>query len=95
MKELKNLVEKLKVNAVENDTHHDHLQKRSDELCLLLGEAKGAAIKEFKAFSEYTDLLDKNYATRFEDFRMVTVELFLEIDFNLIKLRIAVECSLL
>ena len=95
MKELKNLVEKLKANAVENDTHHDHLQKRSDELCLLLGEAKGAAIKEFKVSSEYTDLLDKNYAARFKDFRMVALELFFEIDFSLFKLRIVAKSSLL
>ena len=65
VKELQNLAKKLKADIVEKDTHLDHLQKRSDELCILLGEAKGEAIKEFKVFSEFTNLLDKNYATGF------------------------------
>ena len=69
MKELKNLVEKLKVDTIEKDTRLDHLQKRSNKLSILLGEAKGEAIKEFKASTEFTDLLVRNYATRFEDFK--------------------------
>ena len=36
VKELKNLVEELKVNAIEKDTRLDHLQKRNDELHILL-----------------------------------------------------------
>ena len=62
VKELKNHVEELKADAVAKDTHLDHLQKRSDELCTLLGETKVATIREFKASSEFTNLLDKNYA---------------------------------
>ena len=95
VKELKNLIEELKANAVEKDSRLDHLQKRSDELCTILGEAKEVGIKEFKASSEYTDLLDKNYAARFEDFHMDALELFPEIDFSPIKLRVAAESSLL
>ena len=60
VKKLKNLIEGLKADAVEKDTHLDHLQKRSNELCTLLGEAKGEIIEEFKASSEYINLLDKN-----------------------------------
>lgn len=44
VKELKNLVEELKANAVKKDTCLDYLQKRSDELCTLLGETKEATI---------------------------------------------------
>ena len=95
MKELKNLVEELKADAVEKDTRLDHLQKRSDELCILLGEAKGEAIKEFKASSEFTDLMDENYAARFEDFHKDTIEHFLEVDFSSIKLKVATGSSLL
>ena len=95
VKELKNLIEELKANVVKKDTRRDHLQKRSDKFCILLGEVKGSAIKEFTVSSEYTNLLDRNYAMRFEDFRMVVLELFLEIDFNPSKLRIAAESSLL
>ena len=36
VKELKNLVEELKANAIEKDTRLDHLQKRNDELRILL-----------------------------------------------------------
>ena len=39
VKELKNLVEELKVDVVEKDTHLDHLQKRYNELRVLLEKA--------------------------------------------------------
>ena len=52
-------------------------------------------IKEFKMSKEFTDLLDENYATSFDDFRMDTIESFLGVDFDSIKLRIIVESSLL
>lgn len=58
--ELKNLVEELKVDVVEMDTHLDHLQKKSDELCSSLGKAKEEAIREFRASSVFTNLLEKN-----------------------------------
>ena len=44
VKELKNLVKELKVDAIEKGTRLDHFRKRSDELCTLLGETKEAAI---------------------------------------------------
>ena len=94
VKELKNLVEELKADAVEKDTRLDHLQKRSDELCTLLGETIEAAIKEFKVSSEFTDLLDKNYVASFEDFCLDALEHFLRVDFSLIKLHVAAESSL-
>lgn len=95
VKELKNLVEELKVDVVEKDTRLDHLQKKNDELCILLKEAKGEAIKEFKASSEFIDLLDKNYASGFEDFCMDVMECFPEVDFSPIKLNIGAASSFL
>ena len=95
VKELKNIFEELKVDAVEKDTYLDHLQKRSDELCTLLRETREAAIWEFKASSEFTDLLDRNYVAGFEDFLMDMIEHFPGVDFSLIKLRVATESSLL
>ena len=95
VKELKNLIEELKSNAVEKDTHLDHLQKWGDELCTILGEAKDVAIKEFKASNEFTILLDRNYATSFEDFRMEALEHLFEMDFSPIKLCVVTESSLL
>lgn len=95
VKELKNLVEELKEDVVEKDTHLDLLQKRSDELYTLLGEAKEATIKEFKASNEFTVLLDRNYAAGFEDFCMDVIEHFPGVDFSAIKLGIAAKSSLL
>ena len=73
-KELQNHVEELKVDAIEKDTRLDHLQKRNDELSALLEKAKGDAIAEFKASKQFIDMLDRNYAARFEDFRMDAIE---------------------
>lgn len=95
VKELKNHVEELKANAVEKDTHLDHLQNRSDELCTLLGETREEAIREFKTSSEIIDLLNRNYVAGFEDFCMDALEHFPGVDFSPIKLCVATESSLL
>ena len=87
-KELQNLVEELKIDAIEKDTCLDHLQKRNDELSTLLEKAKRDAIAEFKASKQYTDLLDTNYAVGFEDFRMEAMENFPKVDFSSIKLNL-------
>nr|POE92478.1 hypothetical protein CFP56_51028 [Quercus suber] len=57
-------------------------------------ESKDEVIREFKSSKECTDLLDANYAVGFEDFRMDTIELFLEMNFDSIKLRTVAESSL-
>ncbi|KAK9991016.1 hypothetical protein SO802_026001 [Lithocarpus litseifolius] len=95
VKELKNLEEELKSDVFEKDTCLDHLQKRSDELYTFLGETREATIREFKASSEFTDLLDRNYATSFEDFHMDTLEHFPGVDFSPIKPHVAAKSSLL
>ena len=87
-KELQNQIEELKADAIEKDTCLDHFQKRNDELSALLKKAKEDAVVEFKVSKQYTDLLDTNYAARFEDFRMDAVENFLDIDFSSIKLNL-------
>ena len=69
-KELRNLNEELKTDILEKDTRLDHLQKRNNEPSALLEKAKGDAIAEFQASKQFTDLLDKNYAVGFEDFRL-------------------------
>ena len=50
---------------------------------------------EFKASSEFTDLLLKNYVVGFEDFRMDVIEHFPGVDFSPIKLCVVAERSLL
>ena len=67
--EHQNLIKELRVDIVENETRLDHIQKKNDELSTLLSKAKEDAIVEFKASKEFTDLLDRNYAVGFEDFR--------------------------
>ena len=42
---------------------------------------------------QFTDLLDKNYAAVFEDFRLDTAENFPNLDFNAIKLNLGVATS--
>ena len=76
-------------------TRLDYFQKRSDELCTFLGETREAAIKEFKAFSEFTNLLDRSYAVGFEEFCVDAIEHLPGVDFSPIKLRVASKSSLL
>ena len=92
-KELQNLVEELKADAVEKDTRLDHLQRENDELSTLLSNATVDAVAEFKSSTEYTKLLDTNYAASFEDFKMEAMENFPEVDFSSIKLNLAVATS--
>ena len=91
--ELQNLIEELKTDAVEKDTHLDHLQKKNNELSTLLSKAKEDAVTEFKVSKQYTDLLDTNYAVGFEDFRTDAMENFPEMDFSFIKLNLAAATS--
>lgn len=59
-KELKNLIKELKADTVEKDTRLDHLQKRSEKLYSSLGKVKEETIREFRASSVFSQLLDKN-----------------------------------
>ena len=86
--EQQNLIAELKASVVEKDSRLDHLQVKNDELSTSLSKAKDDAIAEFKASKEFTDLLDRNYAAGFEDFRMDAIENFPEVDFNSIKLNL-------
>ena len=94
-KELQNLVEELKVDIVDKDTHLDYLQKRNDELSTLLNKAKEDTIGEFRASKQFTDLLDTNYVTRFEDFYVDAIENFPKVDFSSIKLNLGAASSFL
>ena len=91
--ELQKLIEELKTDAAEKGTRLDHLQKKNDELSVLLSKAKEDAVNEFKASKQYTNLLDTNYAASFEDFRADAMENFLEVDFSSIKLNLATATS--
>ena len=58
-------------------------------------KVKDEAIKEFKTFSEFTELLDKNYAASFKDFYLDATDAFPRVDFNSIMLLITAKSSLL
>ena len=92
-KELRNLNEELKTDVLEKDTRLDHLQKRNNELSALLEKAKGDTVAEFQASKQFTDLLDKNYAAGFEDFRLDAIENFPNLDFSVIKLNLGAATS--
>ena len=92
-KELRNLNEELKMDVLEKDTRLDHLQKRNNELSALLEKAKRDAITEFQTSKQFIDLLDKNYAAEFEDFRLDATRNFPNLDFSSIKLNLGVATS--
>ena len=52
------------------------MQKKNDKLGILLSKVKDDAIAGFKASKEFTNLLDRNYAADFKDFRLDAVENF-------------------
>ena len=87
------MIEELKTDAAKKGTRLDHLQKKNDELSVLLSKAKEDVVTNFKASKQYTDLLDANYATGFEDFRADAMENFPEVDFSSIKLNLATATS--
>ena len=90
---LQKLIEELKTDAAEKGTRLDHLQKKNDELSVLFSKANEDAVTEFKASKQYTNLLDANYATDFEDFKANAMENFLEVDFSFIKFNLAAATS--
>ena len=92
-KELRNLNAELRTDVLEKDTRLDHLQKRNNELSALLKKAKGDTVAEFQASKQFTDLLDKNYATGFEDFRLDATENFPNLEFSSIKLNLGATTS--
>ena len=92
-KELRDLNEELKTDVLEKDTRLDNLQKRNNELNTLLEKAKEDVVAEFQSSKQFTDLLDKNYAVEFEDFRLDAVENFPNIDFSVIKLNLGAATS--
>ena len=91
--EQRKLIEELRTDALEKDTRIDHLQKMNDELSTRLSKAKVDAVAEFKSSKAYTDVLDRNYAAGFEDFRMDAIKNFPEVDFSSIKLNLATATS--
>ena len=91
--EQRKLIEEIRTDALEKDTRIDHLQKMNNELSTRLSKAKVDVVAEFKSSKAYTDVLDRNYAAGFEDFRMDAIKNFPEVDFSSIKLNLATATS--
>ena len=91
--EQRKLIEELRTDALEKDTRIDHLQKMNNKLSTCLSKAKVDVVAEFKSSKAYTDVLDRNYAAGFEDFRMDAIKNFPEVDFSSIKLNLATATS--
>ena len=91
--EQRKLIEELRTDALEKDTRIDHLQKMNNNLSTRLSKAKVDAVAEFKSSKAYTDVLDRNYAAGFEDFRMDAIKNFPEVDFSSIKLNLVTATS--
>ena len=91
--EQRKLIEELRTDALEKDTRINHLQKMNDKLSTRLSNAKEDVVAEFKSSKAYTDVLDRNYAAGFEDFRMDAIKNFPEVDFSSIKLNLATATS--
>ena len=95
VKELKNLVEKLKADVVEKDTRLDHLQKEATSSAPFLERLEeqllGSSRRPTSSLTSWT----RTTLRGFEDFHMDAIEHFLEVDFSPIKLCIAVESFLL
>ena len=91
--EQRKLIEEIRTDALEKDTRIDHLQKMNDKLSTCLSKEKEDAVAEFKSSKVYTDVLGRNYAAGFEDFRMDAIKNFPEVDFSSIKLNLATATS--
>ena len=86
--EQQNLIAELRADIVEKGTSLDHIQKKNDKLSTFLSKAKEDVVAEFKASKAFTDLLDRNYAAGFEDFKMDAVKNFPKVDLSSIKLNL-------
>ena len=91
VKELKELVEELKIDIIEKETRLDHLHRINDELT----KAKEEIIAKFKVSSAFSKITDGHYVAGFEEFHQDTEDHFLEVDFSPIRVRVASENSIL
>lgn len=87
----------VKVLAKKNKELEDklHLEGKCQELSFSLKKAKDEAIEAFKVSDEFTRRLDEQYAAGYEEFHSDAKEAYPEMDFNVFKVLIAVESSLL
>ena len=92
---LKNVVEELKADNIEKDTHIVYLEGQVSEFVSSLEKAREEAIATFKKSDEYKNRLDNHYATCYEDFRADAKEAYPNLDFDSFKLPLANESSLL
>ena len=92
---LKNEVEELKADFVEKETRIVHLEGQVSEFNSSLEKAREEAVAAFKKSDEYKNRLDSYYAVGYEDFRADAKKAFPDLDFDSLKIPLAMESSLL
>ena len=92
---LKNEVEELKANSVEKETRIVHLEGQVSGFNSSLEKAREEAVAAFKKSDEYKNRLESHYAAGYEDFRVDAKETFPDLDFDSLKIPLAIESSLL
>ena len=92
---LKNEVEELKADSVEKETRIVHLEGQISAFNLSLEKAHEEAVVAFKKSDKYKNRLDSHYVAGYEDFRTDAKEAFLDLDFDSLKIPLAIESSLL
>ena len=92
---LKNEVEELKAESVEKETRIVHLEGQVSKLNSSLEKAREEAVAAFKKSDEYKNRLDSHYVASYEDFRVDAKEAFPDLDFDSLKIPLAIESSLL
>ena len=91
---LKNKVKELKADSVEKETHIVHLEGQISAFNSSLEKACEEAVTAFKKSDEYKNRLDNHYAVGYKDFRAYAKEAFPGLDFDSLKIPLAMESSL-
>ena len=93
--QLKNEVEELKADSVEKETRIVHLEGQILAFDSSLEKAREEAVTAFKKSNEYKNRLESHYAAGYENFHADAKEGFLDLDFDSLKIPLAMESSLL
>ena len=88
-------VKKLKADSIEKETCIVHLEGQILVFNSSLEKAREEAVAAFKKSNEYKNHLDSHYAAGYEDFRANAKEAFPDLDFDSLKIPLAIESSLL
>ena len=78
---------------MEKETRIVHLEGQVSGFNSSLEKAREEAVAAFKKSNEYKNRLDSHYAADYEDFRADAKEAFPDLDFDFLKIPLAIESS--